>query len=49
MKVYQQVEKETKNWVLKSVEDGGHGFSYLPAGKKSTLEFFRMMFNKEEE
>ena len=49
MKVYQQVEKHTKNWVLKSVESGGHGFSYLPAGKKSTLEFFRMMFNKEEE
>ncbi|WP_343565344.1 hypothetical protein [Sphingobacterium sp.] len=49
MKVYQQVEKQTKNWILKSVENGGHGFSYLPAGKKPTLEFFRMIFNKEEE
>lgn len=49
MKVYQQVEKQTKNWILKSVKSGGHGFSYLPAGKKPTLEFFRMMFNKEEE
>jgi len=49
IKVYQQIEKQTENWVLKSVESGGHGFSYLPAGKKSTLEFFRMMFNKEEE
>lgn len=49
LKVRQKVKKQQKKWVLRSVPKGGHGFMYLPMGGKSTLEFFRMMFNKEEE
>ncbi|WP_104384358.1 dienelactone hydrolase family protein [Sphingobacterium sp. HMA12] len=49
LKVRRKVKKQQKKWMLKSVAKGGHGFMYLPMGEKSTLDFFRMMFNKEEE
>lgn len=49
LKVRRNVKKQQKKWVLKSVAKGGHGFMYLPMGGKLALDFFRMMFNKEEE
>lgn len=46
--VYQQAKRYPLRWYLTTVETGGHGFPYHPAGRQPTLKFFRDMFLTEE-